>query len=72
MEKFQKLSRAEMKNVLGGKGVGVSCTLLLNTGGNISTPMYSTQCSDLDSCQKLADQACDMSNKCDDAICKYT
>ena len=65
MKNFRTLSRAEMKNVLGGEGGGgVKCTY---SGSRNST---STCSLDLDTCQDIADYVCEQDDTCDDASCK--
>ncbi len=61
MEKFQKLSRAEMKNVLGGKaassGEASICTYTYHEHGRTYTSSQSFQ-TDSETAQGAADDAC--------------
>jgi len=56
------LSKAEMKNVMGG---GVTCVISVNGGGSNSYPCGSTAAN----CQDMADANCDASDACDDVDC---
>ena len=64
MREFVKLSRNEMKNVLGGLKQ-VSCSYS-GSGGNGSYPCSGS----VDDCQAVADTLCGGSDGCDDIDCR--
>lgn len=66
MSNFSKLSRAEMKNVLGGKVQ--SCTITYAGGGH-GTFTCSGSAATPDNCQAAADSWCQGNNSCSDIDC---
>jgi len=76
MQIFKKLSRSEMKNVLGGyMAAGCSCTLTASGGQSATIPIGGTA-TDTDSCSAACKKACAGANEvggnCDKYKSTYT
>jgi hypothetical protein len=71
MKIFEKLTRNEMKNVLGGKAAPVDGGVTCNVIGVGSAQVVECPYSDLDKCQDEADSNCEKDDACVDTACKY-
>ncbi len=67
MKNFNQLSRAEMKNVMGGVAQ-VSCKVSY-AGGGTGTFTCSGSAATPDNCQAAADSWCASNNSCSDVDC---
>lgn len=71
MSKFLKLSRGEMKNVLGGKAAGVTCTWTWAAGSDCASGTTTTSCAgSAADCQTGADNNCSNNDCCEDVDCR--
>lgn len=71
MSKFLKLSRFEMKNVLGGKAAPVICTWAWDSSSGCANVPSTTSCGgSVTDCQTAADTYCSDNDCCTDVDCR--